>query len=75
MFAGDILEGTIRVGMMISVTFNSDVKIPLAIHSIEFVRKSGGNNVALCIQCDDPEEAELLKGLCLENEMLEISSS
>jgi len=71
---GEILEGTIKNGMKISVPFNSATAMSLVIDSIEFVLKTGeASDVALCIKCADSDEAELLRSLALKDETLDIS--
>jgi hypothetical protein len=71
--AGSIVEGEIRAGMFIHVAFNSAFATTSRIHSIEFARRQGGEDVCLCIEAD-PELAEFLRDLNIGDETCEVTT-
>ena len=70
--AGTIVEGTIRKGMFVHVRCNSALDITGRIHSIEFARRKGGEDVCLGIE-GDAEELDFWRALNIRDETLEIS--
>jgi len=71
--AGSIVEGQIRAGMIVNVPLNSSLLISGQIHSIEFVRRTGGReDVCLCITYEDSDELGVWKALNLQNETLDV---
>ena len=71
--AGSIIEGNIRTGMFVHVPFSSSLATTIRIHSIEFARRQGAEDVCLCIQ-SEPELAEFLRSLNISDETLEVST-
>jgi len=71
--AGSIVEGEIRSGMFVHIPFNSSVSTTARIHSIEFARHQGGEDVCLCIK-SEPELARFLRDLNICDETLEVST-
>ena len=70
--AGTIAEGQIQAGMIVSVSLNSSISVSGPIHSIEYARRADGEDVCLCIACEDSGELELWNSLNLKNETLEV---
>ncbi len=70
--AGSIVEGEVRAGMVAHVPFNSAVSMTDRIHSIEFARRSGGEDVCLCFKCEKGA-LELWRAMNIGDEILEIS--
>jgi len=71
--AGSIVEGEIRTDMFVHIPFNSSFATTARIHSIEFARRQGGEDVCLCIKAE-PELAELLCDLNIGDETFEVST-
>jgi hypothetical protein len=71
--AGSIVEGQIRPGMFVPVPFNSSLEMTARIHSIEFARRSGGEDVCLCIE-SEPDALDLWRGLNIGDETFEITT-
>lgn len=69
--AGSIVEGEIRTGMFVHIPFNSSLATTDRIHSIEFARRQGGEDVCLCIE-SEPELAEFLHDLNIGGEIFEV---
>lgn len=70
--AGSIVEGDISVGMVVHVPLNSIVNMTARIHSIEFVRRHGGEDVCLCLDVGR-EFIQVWRVLNIADETLEIS--
>jgi GTPase len=70
--AGSIVDGVVEAGMEVCVPMNSSSSMTVRIHSIEFLRHLGGDDVCLCIQCPESEEAGLLAAFDVSGETLEI---
>ena len=66
--AGSIVEGEIRNDMFVHIPINSSLVMTARIHSIEFVRRQGGEDVCLCIK-SELELAEFLRGLSIGDEI------
>ena len=71
--AGSIVEGEIRAGMFVRVSFNSSLDMTVRINCIEFARRQGGEDVCLCIE-SEPELAEMLRGLDIGDETFEVTT-
>jgi hypothetical protein len=71
--AGSIIEGEIRTGMFIRVPLNSEICIRLLIDSIEFARRTGGEDVCLCIS-SGPNFPEVLRGLDVCGETFDVEA-
>ena len=71
--SGSIVGGEIRAGMFVHIPFNSLVATTARIHSIEFARRQGGEDVCLCIK-SEPELAEFLHDLKISDETFEVST-
>src|SRR5580765_6916963 len=71
--AGSIVEGEIRTGMFVRVPLNSETGIRLLINSIEFARRTDGEDVCLCIW-SGPNFAEVLRGLDIRGETFEVAA-
>ena len=73
--AGEILEGTIREGMIARIPFNSQFGIQERIDSIEFARRGERReDVCLCLH-RTAEQRELLRDLNIGEETIEISDA
>lgn len=71
---GSVVEGDISVGMIVHVPLNSFVNMKARIHSIEFVRRHGGDeDVCLCLDVG-PEAIKIWRALNIADETLEISA-
>ncbi|MGJ4910695.1 hypothetical protein [Bradyrhizobium sp. HKCCYLS2033] len=71
--AGEIADGQIQAGMIVSVPLNSSLSISGPVHSIEYARRTGGReDVCLCIAYADSDELGLWKSLDLRNETVEV---
>jgi hypothetical protein len=71
--AGSVVEGEIRTGMLVHIPFNSSFATTARIHSIEFARRQGGEDVCLCIE-SEPELAEFLRDLNIGDETFEVTA-
>ena len=71
--AGSIVEGEIRAGMFVHIAFNPAFATTVRIHSIEFARRQGGEDVCLCIEVD-PEFAEFMRDLNIDAETCEVTA-
>lgn len=71
--AGSIVEGEIRTDMFVHIPFNSSFATTARIHSIEFARRQGGEDICLCIKAE-PELAEFLRDLNIGDETFEVST-
>ena len=60
--AGSIVEGQIKTGMVVRIPLSSSHGVRLHIHSIEFARRAGSEDVCLCIW-SGPNFAEALRGI------------
>ena len=72
--AGSVVEGQVRAGMFVHVPFNSSLDMTAKIHSIEFARRHGGEDVCLCFE-SEPDALELWRGLNIGDETLEITEA
>jgi hypothetical protein len=70
--AGSIVEGEIRAGMFVHVPFHLSLDMTARIHSIEFARRPGRENVCLCF-VPEPDALELWRGLKIGDETLVIT--
>ncbi len=74
---GDVVEGTVKEGMSITIPFSSALNMTAVIEAIEFLDNVSEkiSHIALVIDPEgDPEEsAELITSLGIEDEVLEIS--
>lgn len=70
--AGSVVEGEIRVGMFVHVPCNSSLDMTARIHSIEYARRQGGEDVCLCFE-SEPDALELWRGINIGDETLEIT--
>jgi hypothetical protein len=71
--AGSIVEGEIRAGMFVHIGFNPAFATTARIHSIEFARREGGEDVCLCIEADR-ELAEFMRDLNIGDETCEVTT-
>jgi hypothetical protein len=71
--AGEITEGEIKVGMKVNIRFNSSVSMTAPIHSIEFARREGREDVCLCILYKDDTELMIWRGLNIGDEIVELT--
>jgi len=69
--AGEVVDGMIRAGMDVHLRVNSGLALKLRIHSIEFARREGGEDVCLGIE-SDPELREVLRGFNIAGETVEV---
>jgi hypothetical protein len=73
--AGEIVEGTIREGMVVHIPFNSQFGIQERIDSIEFARHTERReDVCLCLH-RTAVEREFLRDLNMGEEIIEISDA
>jgi hypothetical protein len=66
---GDILEGAVRVGMVLLPVLEryDNIYTPLTIDSVEFVRQTGGaETIALVIGTPPPEQPNLASGTIVD---------
>lgn len=70
--AGSVVEGQLRAGMFVHVPFNSSLDMTAQIHSIEFARRQGSEEVNLCFELK-PDALKLWRGLNIGDETLEIT--
>jgi hypothetical protein len=70
--AGVIAEGQIQAGMIVSVPLNSSLSVTGLIHSIEYARTASGEDVCLCIACEDSDELDIWNGLNIKDETLDV---
>ena len=71
--AGSIVEGQIRAGMIVNVSFNSSLVISEQIHSVEFCRGTDGReDVCLCITYEDSDELRVWNALNVQDEVLDV---
>lgn len=62
--AGDIVEGTVRVGMQVEVPLNDSLSVTAPVAAVEFVDGPGPQSrVGLGIRYEDDDELEMLRGL------------
>jgi|GEM_PF-1711206 len=71
--AGSIVEGEIRAGMFVHIAFNPSFATTARIHSIEFARRQGGEDICLCIEADT-ELAEFMRDLNIGDETCEMTT-
>jgi hypothetical protein len=70
--AGFILEGEIAAGMLLSLPFNSKVKMTAEIDHLQTLRRPDGDVVCLCIRCADPAEVTLWDALKITNKIIDV---
>jgi hypothetical protein len=77
MLAGKILEGQVKAGMQILLSFNPSLNVILTIHSVEFVDyiEKREAEVGLTVKCESDEELDRLLGFNIENEEIEIQEA
>jgi hypothetical protein len=74
--AGEIVEGTVRAGMLLSVPLNGSVAMTTPVHAVEFVDDPGRKSqVGLVIACEDDFEVELWQALGIGGEILDLHES
>jgi hypothetical protein len=69
--AGSVTEGEIEPGMLVHVPINSQLVVVAPVHSVEFARREGTEEVCLCIT--DGPEVEMLRGLTITDELCEVA--
>jgi hypothetical protein len=72
-FAGEIVQGTVKPGMKIQIALNGSTEITVPIDRIEFVRTDGRELVALKTIVNDPREAEIYEQFDIAGECLAVS--
>lgn len=72
---GDIVEGTPRAGDVLHVPLNSGLALTSLVRSVEAVDGTPtGSHTALVLETEDPEDANLLQGLNLKGDILELAT-
>ena len=70
--AGQVLEGSVRAGMVVRIPFNSSFSMSAPFDRIEFARRGDGvEDVCLCFDCDD-DNLDLWEGLNLSEEEVDV---
>jgi hypothetical protein len=72
-FAGEIIQGTVKPGMKIQIVVNGNTEITVPVDRIEFIRTDGRELVALTTTVTDPQEAEMYEQLDVVGECLAVS--
>ena len=70
--SGTVVDGDIRAGMFVRVSFNWRLWLPIRIENIEVSQRDGGDQVSLCLD-SQPDEADLLRGLDLRGQLLTLT--
>lgn len=74
MLTGDIIDGDIAPGMLVTIGFNSALGMTAPIETIEFIRHAGGSEVVgLCIKYETSEELDLWNGLDIGQEEIQVT--
>ena len=74
--AGEIVEGAVRAGMLLSVPLNGSVAMTAPVHAVELVDGPGRKSrVGLVIACEDDFEVELWQALGIGGETLDLHES
>ena len=72
-YAGKILEGTVRPGMLLCIGLNNSTNVSCPIHAVEYIDGPGPmSEVALCIRIDVAEDRSFWLGLNVSDEVVRI---
>jgi hypothetical protein len=72
--AGFIMDGVIRPGQFVRISLNSGLKMSAQIEAIEFARRSQHReDVCLCMSYTSLIELEMLQGLNIDGETVEVT--
>lgn len=69
--AGSIVDGEVRTGMFVRIPMFPTHGIQFEVHSIEFARRKGGEDVCLCLQLG-PNVRTILRDLKIADQTLEV---
>jgi hypothetical protein len=72
-FAGEIIQGAMRPGMNIHISANDGLGMDIPVQGIEFLRKDGGELVALTVALEDQSDADFLQQFDVVGETLVVS--
>lgn len=74
--AGEIVEGTVRAGMVLHVPLNSSLTVTALVHGVESLRAAGtAGSTALTIRADDDLDLALWEGMRLgDGEILSLTA-
>jgi hypothetical protein len=72
-FAGEIIEGTIKAGMNMQIPMNGSFAIDVLINEVSFVHTDGVGLVALTTVLDDPQDADIYEQFDVSGEILNVS--
>ena len=73
---GELIEGTIEKGMHVSIPFNPSLSMTCEVESVEYmdVKLGSESYIALVLTTEgEPEEAELIMALNINNEELKVA--
>jgi hypothetical protein len=71
--AGEIVEGSVRPGMVLQVPLNDMVTITAPVHGVEAVDRPGQRSrTGLTLQCEDDIDLSLWRGLNLEGDVFAV---
>jgi hypothetical protein len=71
--AGSVTEGEIVAGMYAQIQVSPMMDMAARIHSIEFARREGGEDVCLCFQ-SKPRTLQVWRGLSVSDKTLEVTT-
>jgi hypothetical protein len=70
--AGFAIEGEIAAGMLVTLPFNSTVKMTAEIDHVQTLRRPDGDVACLCIRCIDPAEVALWEALKVKDRIVDV---
>lgn len=73
--AGFVIEGEVTAGMVVSIPFNTNVKLIAKIDRVEFVHRPDGDVTCLCLDCQVPDEVTLWEALNVKNRTIDITTA
>jgi hypothetical protein len=75
-FAGSIMSGVVKVGMLLHIPLNQAVALTVEISGVEFISTDDPKSkTGLTTVCDETDEIEFLKACDIHEEELEITAA
>ena len=73
---GEVIEGTVHVGMTLEIALNSSLSVTASIVCVGTTSERGRSDTEVIVQCDSSGELETLLALNVgEGEILEVTES